>query len=46
MCPKPHGKVAWTEAPNFIRLFPPGIYSQCLEVPVDMQAKTKSVGHT
>lgn len=25
MCPRLHGKVSGTEAPNFLRFFPPGV---------------------
>lgn len=43
MCPKSHGKVAWAKAPSFIRLFLPGVCTQSLEVPADMQARPETV---
>lgn len=47
MCPRLHSKVAGTEAPNFIRFFPPGVSTQGLMVKlVDMQAKTETASHT
>lgn len=47
MCPRLHSKAAWTEAPNFIRFFPPGVCTQGLEVRLaDPQAKAEAAGRT
>lgn len=47
MCPRLHSKAAWTEAPNFVRFFPPGVCTQGLEVrPAGTQAKTEAASRT